>query len=577
MDPNQLQQNQPQALDPQAVMLAKAIRQTESGGNFKAKGKSGEFGAYQYTPQTWASDSQHFLGQIVPLDQASPEQQNEVAYKKIKTLKDQGYNVGQIASIWNSGNPDAFQDPNYKGTNKYGAHYDVGAYAKSVATAYHTLKGGGQVSVDPSNPSSIANPENQPTQEKGFFGNLASGHLLEAGKQAGDFLFPIVGDVYHDVKGDSQKTKLQQAADLGLSVLPFIPGLGEAGEAARGAEVVGEGANAVAKTGLLPKLLGSPITQMAGLGAGAGALGSVSKGSTNPLDVLKGAALGGITGGALGGVGQLLGRAAEYLPERITRSFLPGINKETAQYAVEKGLGSPERMFSESNTAIKKLGETLGTALKDPQYADIRVRLDDILPQVVERFPNAGLDETSLAAKLLQVAPTQKTLIEKLLTPEGLTLDELHKLNSTIGSNIYKSVLDDPTMKAGKEIANSFYHAASENITTKAPETAPLFQQLSKEYPLNTALKKAIRSAQKGRMLTLRDIVALTAGLSLGPLGGLGAVATEKALVNPTVNLRAAGLISKLGGLGSSEIAQSGGRIGALLAAREAGQIQNGR
>lgn len=142
-------------LDPQAVSLAKAIRQVETGGNFQAQGKSGEYGAYQFTQPTWDKYSKDH-GVNVPLNQATPEQQNEVAYKQIKSWKDQGYNVGQIASMWNSGKPDAYLDKGYKGVNKLGVTYDVPKYAESVAKAYQTLKQGGQVGADPNNPSSTS-------------------------------------------------------------------------------------------------------------------------------------------------------------------------------------------------------------------------------------------------------------------------------------------------------------------------------------------------------------------------------------------------------------------------------------
>lgn len=154
---------QPDALDPQAVDLAKAIRQTESGGDFTARGKSGEYGAYQYTPATWANDAKA-AGVDVPLQHATPEQQNQVAYTKIKNLKDQGLNVGQVASAWNAGQGehDAYTGTFSNGhpsvgTNKYGVHFDVPAYAKSVATAYQSIKAGGQPQADPNNPSSTAN------------------------------------------------------------------------------------------------------------------------------------------------------------------------------------------------------------------------------------------------------------------------------------------------------------------------------------------------------------------------------------------------------------------------------------
>lgn len=153
-----------ETLDPQAVNLAKAIRQTESGGNFQAKGKSGEYGAYQFTEPTWNNTAKKY-GVNVPLNQTTKEQQNEVAYKQIKDWKDKGHNVGEIASMWNAGvgEPQAYTGKFSNGKpsggkdaiNSHGVHYDVPAYAKSVATAYQTIKNGGQVNPDPNNPSSV--------------------------------------------------------------------------------------------------------------------------------------------------------------------------------------------------------------------------------------------------------------------------------------------------------------------------------------------------------------------------------------------------------------------------------------
>jgi hypothetical protein len=155
----------PESLDPNVVNLAKAIRQTESGGDFKAKGKSGEYGAYQYTEPTWNAASQKYLGSQIKLSDATPEQQNEVTYKRLKEWKDQGRNPGQIASMWNAGEgePDAYtgkfsNGQPATGTNKYNAKFDVPAYAKSVATAYQKIKAGGQATIDPSNPSSVKPP-----------------------------------------------------------------------------------------------------------------------------------------------------------------------------------------------------------------------------------------------------------------------------------------------------------------------------------------------------------------------------------------------------------------------------------
>lgn len=129
---------QPQ-LDTQAVALAKSIRRNESQDNFNAKGKLGEWGAYQFRPDTWNAYAQE-AGVNAPFGQATPDQQNEVAYKKIKQWKDQGYNVGQIASMWNAGpgKANAYVE-GHSGTNQ-GVQYDTQAYAKRVAETYQVLK-----------------------------------------------------------------------------------------------------------------------------------------------------------------------------------------------------------------------------------------------------------------------------------------------------------------------------------------------------------------------------------------------------------------------------------------------------
>jgi hypothetical protein len=140
MDTTQTQPNQ--QLDPTIVNMARSIKSVETNGQsnpYTAVGGSGEYGAYQYTPATWATDSAKYLGQSVPLQGASIAQQNQVAYGKIKDLKSQGYNPAQIASIWNSGKPDPTGNV---GTNKYGVGYNTPQYVQNVIKAYDGFKSG---------------------------------------------------------------------------------------------------------------------------------------------------------------------------------------------------------------------------------------------------------------------------------------------------------------------------------------------------------------------------------------------------------------------------------------------------
>lgn len=126
-------------MDEKALALAKAIRKAETGTSskpYQAKGASGETGAYQFMPDTWRQWSKQYLGkENAPL---SVENQNKVAYSRIKELKDQGYKPAEIASMWNSGRADSYKQGK-KGTNKYGASYDVPAYVAKVSSYYKQL------------------------------------------------------------------------------------------------------------------------------------------------------------------------------------------------------------------------------------------------------------------------------------------------------------------------------------------------------------------------------------------------------------------------------------------------------
>ena len=127
-------------LDNSVINLIKAISKVESGGNVNAVGASGEGGSYQFLPSTWNESAKKY-GINVPLEQATAGQQNAVAYNIVKEWKDKGYNVTQIASMWNagSGRPNAFKE-NWRGVNDKGVAYDTPAYVAKVAQEYVNFK-----------------------------------------------------------------------------------------------------------------------------------------------------------------------------------------------------------------------------------------------------------------------------------------------------------------------------------------------------------------------------------------------------------------------------------------------------
>lgn len=165
----------------------------------------------------------------------------------------------------------------------------------------------GQFDVSGANPPPVAPAPTQPESTLQKVGDVAKG--------VGNFLFPVVSDVINDIKGTSQKSFLQQVGDTALSALPFIPGLGEAGEAARGTEAAVEGGEAVAKglpalSDLLGKT-GATVAKGAAVGYGTGVASNLSQGQglgqafAPQLSNLLGAGLGAATPLALKGLGAL--------------------------------------------------------------------------------------------------------------------------------------------------------------------------------------------------------------------------------------------------------------------------------
>lgn len=177
----------PAGLDPKAFILTKAIAYQENGGktpSYTAKGGSGEYGAYQYTPATWNARAAKYLGPNAPaLTDATPDQQNQVQYdwvndklNSINPNTGKNYTPAEVASMHNAGEgaPDAYLGN--AGTNKYGVKYDTKAYTDGVQKYAEQLYSG----IDPAAAAQAtggtpAAPPTPPTlggQAEGVLGQL---------------------------------------------------------------------------------------------------------------------------------------------------------------------------------------------------------------------------------------------------------------------------------------------------------------------------------------------------------------------------------------------------------------------
>lgn len=428
-------------LDPDVVNLTKAIRQQESGGDFARKGASGEYGAYQYMPGTWKAYAGEVLGDAsAPMDKIN---QNKVAYNKIKQWKDAGYNVGQIASMWNAGpgKPNAYKE-GYAGTNSQGVKYDTPGYAKAVATYYHQFKGETAAPEDSS--ATIDNtdaPQSKNLLQK--VGDFFTGSTQKFGKTAGEAFASgvntdlqeeetninknVLQNIFDAIKKKKalglDTTRLEHAYKLNSESIPVKEDfsgdvsnksneqiLGEAAgtllEATSGGIIGGGVKNATAKG----VSLGTKLLKGAGIGAAYGAASGVASGLENDESaggVAKSGAIGAVAGAALGTAGEGLAIGVNKLGKFVANStaidkLLPQTEKRiaarenvvmTARASVanqyEKVLPLTPTQKAREARLFAKTGDNVYSTLA--KY-DINLGSENALPQLQEigdQFANA--------------------------------------------------------------------------------------------------------------------------------------------------------------------------------------------
>lgn len=383
-------------IDPTALALSRSIRQVESNGNYNAVGDNGKsHGAYQFNGdnfQQWAK--QYGLD---PSD-TSETNQDHVAYSRIKEMLDEGTPPSQVAARWNGA---TYSNGQYQAINP--------AYVDKVKRAYQQqasrANGLGALTPKPSqegvSPSLGSGQVAVQQPKEGFLDHLASGNILGVAKDVTNFAFPIVGDIYHDIQGKPDKSILQQAGDLGLSALWFLPfgdiaeglgagvkgvtALGEAGAAADAVKA-GEAIAMGGKTALgadiaTPAItgigkIGSKIAPAAG-GIGAGLVGgyagdissNLSQGKTD-ASVLK-PGLGTALGGGIAGAG--LGASSLYKKFLGEQEVVSRVQQayEDAFGATKTGIQKGSSIEARSGTSP---GEFLANAGIPPETQEINGR-----------------------------------------------------------------------------------------------------------------------------------------------------------------------------------------------------------
>jgi hypothetical protein len=512
------------------------------------------------------------------------ENQNYVAYQQVKHYKEQGLTPVEIDALWNGA---------HKGPDGKYVHNAPDRAEKFRQALAQQIGGGGGlppaaqpgqvpqqlpgmpllaqaagVSGAPMVPDAGAGFPTEQPQGHGFFNgiqqDLAGTNPDSAGTQientikgVGNFLFPIGADLYHDVKGDNSKTGLQQFGDAALSALPFIPGLGEVGEGARGAEAAG----------MLSKLRALPVAvKGAGVGYGAGVASNLSQGkgvgeSLMPnASTLGGAALGGLGGALASKLGAMSGEEGTINKIRTayddalgaTKTGIRASSKVSARGAESPAeflanAGIPPETEQVNGRVVFKTGEDSETYKTIQDRASTLTKLRDDL---IDTAPED-------AAKLTSLSSLQNTILKQInrdflgtdrVTAENHILKEFETLKSQMGdqltlkqfNNIKKyfqgntnyDATRPTTLTEANKVASALTRKEVERLAEKSG--VPGIKSLNKVIQqhldfLNTDGKKGILHKLNGQVVKngrigihVKEMVGAGAGAALGGAFGGG-------------------------------------------------------
>lgn len=567
MNPNQ---QQPIPLDPNVVALSKAMMQHESGNNFTAKGASGEYGVAQWQEPTWKAEATKYLGYVPKwgTPEMTPDVQKAVLYSKLNDLKQQGLNPAQIAAQHNSGTSSNWE--NKIGTNSYGVKYNVPAYVKAVTDLYQTFKQ--QPVEQPTQPIEQANPNTGvlgTNPNDSLYGKILNNSITRGiqsffpGQKVGQAMGTSIAQIgsegltgnkaqesdqlYIQTLQNERAKALAQGKDTShwdTALANFKPTESFVKQDVTPLQVGGDIAN-IALTTAIPGAgegLGLParLATQTAIGAGMGGAGAVAEGNTNISEIATQGAIGGALGFAGGALGEAMTGLANKLPNRLIANTLPQLkNPETIDYAVNHiKLGTPQKMLQSSEQALSSYNKQINAILEHPQYAHIKIGSTGLIDETLNQFPNSEYTSKYIFKRLKTLIPSEAKIFSKLESGGTLSLPEVNALRQKIDSVTYKSIIDSPEIKAGKELAGAFGNALRSTVKGEAEESIPIFANYAKEINLKKALLKLNAKESHKSFFTFKDLLSTGIGSTLAGLpGAVGAATVEKIVSSPVTKV----------------------------------------
>lgn len=507
----------PPQIDPTIKALASTIGELETGTSspeaYTKKGKSGEYGRYQFMPDTYKVFAKKYLGDANA--QPSVENQNKIVYERIKERKAAGLNPAQILSEWNSGRKDAYAQ-NWKGVNKYGVEFDTPEYVRKGSAIYQQKKASGIITPDV--PAPQLNPQGS------FFSDV--GDTLVKGTQGvSDSITRSISGEINPLSGLIQGVGAVAGAVGGLATntLEHTPVIGSAVKGIEG--LIGKGVKKAADTQVGQKVI-KGVQDFAQ--AHPELAGNVEAGVdiASAIPILKG--VGVVKDIVKGGVGKALHGAVDDVLETVSPKLSAAESAEalTQRGTVQKGLLretqlAPDKRMQGVADAVRtnvpkfNASKPLLTNIAETQKV-VKKMADDLKKSVVEQgadriytFKELSSKLNSLEVPLLIASDTTMTNAYKRVIKKALEISKAKggKVSNLLDArqefdgfvrkqfpNLYSSDTLTPMRQAVKDIRGAITDFTAENL----PEGVGLKDSLLTQHKLITAMENMAEKAVKG-------------------------------------------------------------------------------
>lgn len=265
-----------------------------------------------------------------------------------------------------------------------------------------------------------------------------------------------------------------------------------------------------------------------GAGIGASTFGGSALQEEKPaVEVIKqagiGAAVGGVTAGALAGLGKLVAAVGGKIQKSVIKPTKPDIADGFKMETIKKYNlgGSLNTIRDKTQNKLNQVTNELNGKLASSNQ---RLNLDDVFNQTVKELTDSSkLKGFGANTKILNGLNQLKQEISIVNQTGGVSIPEaqiIKQASGGFGAWQYGKV--DPDSKATEIIYNTFYNKLKTAIEQSSPQgVQALNKQLSELIPVMNAIIRRIPVAERSNLISLNEMIGIVGSavnpIALGP------------------------------------------------------------